>query len=96
MSEELVVVPDLGNFHDVPVVEVLVKAGDSVRPEDPLVLIESDKAMMEVPSPVAGVVAELLLKVGDTVSAGTPVLRLAGALGGGLFCRTGCSCPGLC
>ena len=81
MSEELVVVPDLGNFHDVPVVEVLVKAGDSVRPEDPLVLIESDKAMMEVPSPVAGVVAELLLKVGDTVSAGTPVLRLAGALG---------------
>lgn len=87
MSEEtvlghaLVVVPDIGDFHDVPVVEVLVKPGDSVRPEDPLLLIESDKAMMEVPAPVAGVVAELLIRVGDTVSAGTPVLRLAGETG---------------
>jgi len=79
MSDELVCVPDIGNFHDVPVVEVLVKVGDTVRPEDPLVLIESDKAMMEVPAPAAGVVGELLLKVGDTVSAGTPVLRLAAA-----------------
>jgi pyruvate dehydrogenase E2 component (dihydrolipoamide acetyltransferase) len=79
MSEELVCVPDIGNFHDVPVVEVLVKVGDAVKPEDPLVLIESDKAMMEVPAPAAGVVGELLLKVGDTVSAGTPVLRLMAA-----------------
>lgn len=77
MDGELVCVPDLGNFHDVPVVEVLVKVGDAVRPEDPIVLIESDKAMMEVPAPSAGLVGELLLKVGDKVSAGTPVLRLA-------------------
>ncbi len=83
MSEQLVCVPDIGNFHDVPVVEVLVKVGDAVKAEDPLLLIESDKAMMEVPAPAAGVVGELLLKVGDTVSAGTPVLRLAGTGAGG-------------
>lgn len=77
MSEK-VCVPDIGNFHDVPVVEVLVKAGDAIRPEDPLILIESDKAMMEVPSPVGGVVGELLLKAGDTVSKGTPILTVAG------------------
>ena len=70
-------VPDIGDFKDIPVIEVLVKPGDSVKPEDPLVTLESDKATMEVPSPAAGVVKELKVKVGDKVSA-----RRAGAHAG--------------
>jgi pyruvate dehydrogenase E2 component (dihydrolipoamide acetyltransferase) len=69
-------VPDIGDFKNVPVIEVLVKPGDEVKPEDPLVTLESDKATMEVPSPAAGVVKELKLKVGDKVSQGMPVLTL--------------------
>ena len=69
-------VPDIGDFKNVPVIEVLVKPGDAVRPEDPLVTLESDKATMEVPSPAAGVVKELKLKVGDKVSQGMAVLTL--------------------
>ena len=65
-----VVVPDIGDFKDVPVIEVLVKPGDAVKPEDPLVTLESDKATMEVPAPFAGVVKELKVKVGDKVSRG--------------------------
>ncbi len=69
-------VPDIGDFKDVPVIEVLVKPGDKVKPEDPLVTLESDKATMEVPSPAAGIVKELKLKVGDKVSKGMAVLTL--------------------
>jgi dihydrolipoamide dehydrogenase len=69
-------VPDIGDFKDVPVIEVLVKPGDSVKPEDPLLTLESDKATMEVPSPAAGIVKEVRVKVGDKVSEGTPVLLL--------------------
>ena len=69
-------VPDIGDFKDIPIIEVLVKPGDSVQPEDPLIALESDKATMEVPSPVAGVVKELKVKVGDKVSQGTLVLTL--------------------
>jgi pyruvate dehydrogenase E2 component (dihydrolipoamide acetyltransferase) len=72
-----VVVPDIGDFSDVPVIEVLVAPGDTVAPEDPLVTLESDKATMDVPAPAAGVVKELLVKVGDTVSEGTPILTLS-------------------
>ena len=57
-------VPDIGGFKDVPVIEVLVKPGDSVNKEDPLITLESDKATMEVPAPQAGVVKELKLKQG--------------------------------
>jgi pyruvate dehydrogenase E2 component (dihydrolipoamide acetyltransferase) len=72
-----VVVPDIGDFSDVPVIEVLVAPGDTVAPEDPLVTLESDKATMDVPAPAAGVVKALLVKVGDTVSEGTPILTLS-------------------
>src|SRR5690242_3133468 len=71
-------VPDIGDFKDVPVIEVMVKAGDQVKPEDPLVTLESDKATMDVPAPAAGTVKEMKVKVGDKVSEGTPILLLDG------------------
>jgi len=69
-------VPDIGDFKDVPVIELAVKSGDSVKPEDPLITLESEKASMEVPSPAAGTVKEMRVKVGDKVSAGTLILTL--------------------
>src|SRR4051812_8901557 len=69
-------VPDIGDFTDVPVIEVLVEAGQEVAEEDPLVTLESDKATMDVPSPAAGVVSELKIAVGDKVSEGTLLLTL--------------------
>jgi dihydrolipoamide dehydrogenase len=69
-------VPDIGNFKDVPVIEVLVKPGDHVNKEDSLVTLESDKATMDVPAPQAGVVRELRIKVGDKVSEGSLILTL--------------------
>ena len=60
-------VPDIGDFTDVPVIEVLVKPGDAVKPEDALVTLESDKATMDVPAPVAGIVKSVAVKVGDKV-----------------------------
>ncbi len=69
-------VPDIGEFADVPVIAVLVKPGDEVAAEDPLIELESDKATMEVPAPVAGTVVELKLKEGDTASEGTLILTL--------------------
>ncbi|HXX11458.1 MAG TPA: dihydrolipoyllysine-residue acetyltransferase [Burkholderiales bacterium] len=71
-----VVVPDIGDFKDVPVIEVLVKPGDSVKAEDSLVTLESDKATMEVPAPFSGVVKEMKVKVGDKVSQGVAILTL--------------------
>ncbi len=71
-------VPDIGDFSDVPVIEVMVKPGDTVKPEDPLVTLESDKATMDVPSPAAGTVKELKVNVGDKVSEGTTILMLDG------------------
>ena len=75
-------VPDLGDFADVPVIEIHVAPGDVVSDEDPLITLESDKATMDVPSPAAGTVSELRVKVGDLVSRGSPILLLdtAGAL----------------
>src|SRR5678815_4583010 len=66
-------VPDIGNYADVPVIEVLVKPGDSVAKDQGLVTLESDKATMEVPSSVAGVVKEIRVKVDGTVSEGDVV-----------------------
>jgi pyruvate dehydrogenase E2 component (dihydrolipoamide acetyltransferase) len=73
MSIVEVKVPDIGDFKDVPVIEVLVKVGDEVKAEDSLVTVESDKATMDIPSPVAGVVTELKITVGDKVSEGSLV-----------------------
>src|SRR5258707_11741298 len=72
-------VPDIGDFKNIPIIEILVKPGDTVQPEDPLIALESDKATMEVPSPAAGVIKELKVKVGDKVSQGTLVLTLDAA-----------------
>jgi dihydrolipoamide dehydrogenase len=69
-------VPDIGDFSDVPVIEVFVKAGDTVKAEDSLVTLESDKATMDVPSPAAGTVKEVKVKVGDKLSEGSVVLTL--------------------
>jgi pyruvate dehydrogenase E2 component (dihydrolipoamide acetyltransferase) len=72
-----VLVPDIGNFHDVPVVEVLVSPGGSIKRDDPVAVLESDKASMDVPSPHAGRVEQVLVKVGDKVSAGARLATLA-------------------
>ena len=69
-------VPNIGDFENVPVIEVQVKAGDEVKPDDPLITLESDKAAMDVPAPFKGKVAEILVGVGDKVSEGSPILRL--------------------
>lgn len=70
------IVPDLGDFKNVPVVDVLVKAGDRVRVEDALVTLETDKASMDVPATAAGVIDQVLVKKGDRVSKGTALARL--------------------
>ena len=69
-------VPDIGDFKDIPVIEIMVKPGDSVKAEDPLLSLESDKATMDVPAPLAGVVQQLRVKIGDKVSEGTVILTL--------------------
>ena len=69
-------VPDIGGYDDVPVIEVLVAVGDTVKADQGLVTLESDKATMEVPAPFAGVVRELKVKVGDTLSEGGVVALL--------------------
>jgi len=76
-------VPDIGDFKDVEVIEVLVKPGDVVAKEQSLITLESDKATMEIPSPEAGVVKSLRVKVGDRVSKGSPILVLEEAEGAG-------------
>jgi pyruvate/2-oxoglutarate dehydrogenase complex dihydrolipoamide acyltransferase (E2) component len=69
-------VPDIGDFEDVPIIEILVSPGDQVAVDDPLLTLESDKATMDVPAPFAGVIGELRVKVGDRVSQGTPLLTM--------------------
>ena len=70
-------VPDIGDFSDVPIIEILVAVGNRIRPEDPLVTLESDKATMDVPAPAGGVVREVAVAVGDNVSEGSVLLRIA-------------------
>src|SRR4029450_10704957 len=69
-------VPDIGDFKDVEVIELLVKPGDAVKMEQSLITVESDKASMEIPSPHAAIVKELLVKLGDKVGEGSAVLKL--------------------
>ena len=77
MSQTIEVkVPDIGDFKDVAVIEVFVKAGDKVEAEQSLITLETDKAAMEVPCPAAGVVKTLKVKVGDKVSEGSVILML--------------------
>ncbi len=84
MSEIITVdVPDIGDFKDVEIIEVLVGIGDEVAPEDPLITLESDKASIEIPAPQGGVVRKLTVKVGDRVSEGDAILELEAASGGG-------------
>jgi len=82
MSTLEIKVPDIGDFTDVPIIEVFVKPGDAVKPEDPLIALESDKATMDVPSPAAGTVKDLKVKVGDRVSQGKVILVLDAAAAG--------------
>ncbi len=76
MSTIEVKVPDIGDFKDVPVIEIFVKPGDTVKAEDSLVSLESDKATIDVPSPIAGTVKEVRVKVGDKVSQGSLIVVL--------------------
>jgi pyruvate/2-oxoglutarate dehydrogenase complex dihydrolipoamide acyltransferase (E2) component len=76
MQPEDIKVPDLGSFTGVSVIEVLVKAGDSVEAETPLLTLETDKATMDVPSPKAGTVEAVLVARGDKVSTGSVIARL--------------------
>ena len=78
-----VTVPDIGDYQDVPVIELLVQPGDRIAADDPILTLESDKATMDVPAPAAGIVRELLAKVGDRVSQGSLVLKIEATEGGG-------------
>ena len=75
MSElQTIKIPDIGDIDDVEVIEVLVSTGDTIAPETSLITVESDKASMEIPSPVAGVVTSVLINTGDKVSTGSDCL----------------------
>ena len=71
MAVKEIFVPDIGDFKDVPIIEILVKPGDTVKADESLLTVESDKATMEIPSPAAGVIKELRIKLGDIVNTGT-------------------------
>ena len=75
MSQNIVV-PDIGDFESVEIIEVLVKIGDQVSKNDPIVTLESDKSSVEVPSPFSGKVSELKIKIGDKVSKGSLLVKL--------------------
>jgi len=79
MAQTQVTVPDLGGIDEVEVIEISVAQGDAVNEEDTILVLESDKATMEVPAPNAGTISDILVKVGDTVSSGTPVVMMDGA-----------------
>ncbi len=76
MAKIEVKVPDIGDFKDVPIIEILVKPGDTVKAEQPLLTLESDKATLDVPAPASGVVGEIIAKIGDKVSMGSSLLTL--------------------
>jgi len=83
MASKEIKVPDIGDFEDVPVIEILVSQGDTIEEETPLITLESDKATMDVPSPAAGTVQRLLVDINDKVSQGSPILELETADTGG-------------
>ena len=76
MTKEIISIPDLGEAEDVEVIEICVKAGDQVDSEDPIIVLESDKAAMEIPAYVVGKVISIEVSVGDTVSSGSPFLQI--------------------
>src|SRR5690606_35921532 len=82
MSQIEIKIPDIGDFDTVEVIEVLVAEGDTIKEEQSLITVESDKASMEIPSSAAGKVVSLAVKVGDKVSEGTVILTLEGAAAG--------------
>ena len=79
MSTLTVKIPDIGDFTDVPIIEIMVKPGDTVEADSPLMSLESDKATMDIPAPQAGRIVELRVKVGDRVSEGSVVLTMEAA-----------------
>ena len=83
MAAQEIRVPDIGDFTDVPIIEILVSPGDTVAVDDPLLTLESDKATLDVPSPVAGTVTALAVSIGDAVSEGTVIGTVDAAGGGG-------------
>ena len=78
-------VPDIGDFKDVAIIELLVKPGDTVKVEQSLVTVESDKASMEIPSSVAGVVKEVKVKIGDTINQGDLLVMVESDAAGARF-----------
>ena len=78
---EIITVPDIGDFESVEIIEVLVKEGDTINKDDPIVTLESDKSSVEVPSPFAGTISKLNVKVGDKVSKGSPLASLENGSG---------------
>ena len=76
--EQKVQVPDIGDFKDVAVIEILVKPGDAIHVDTPVIVLETDKATMEVPSPLAGVIQDIAVKVGDRLNKGDRLLTLLG------------------
>ncbi|MCW8851537.1 MAG: hypothetical protein OQK44_02630, partial [Gammaproteobacteria bacterium] len=76
-----ILVPDIGDFDGVEVIEIMVAAGDSINVEDPIVSLESDKAAMEIPSPFAGTVKEIKVNLGDTVSEGSLLITIEASEG---------------
>ena len=77
MSDSIIIkVPTISDFAEVDVIEVLISPGDTVAIESPLITLESDKASMDVPSPVSGLIADVLVRIGDRVSEGSPIARV--------------------
>ncbi len=83
MAIQEIKVPDIGDYTDVPIIEIHVQPGDSIQAEDPLITVESDKASMDVPAPMAGTVKEVRVKLGDSVSEGSTIMMLESAAGAG-------------
>ena len=73
MAAEEILIPDIGNFDSVDVIDILMNIGDAINPDDPLLTVESDKASMDIPAPFSGTVKEIKVKVGDTVKEGSLV-----------------------
>ena len=73
MAAEEILIPDIGNFDSVDVIDILMNIGDAINPDDPLLTVESDKASMDIPAPFSGTVKEIKVKVGDKVKEGSLV-----------------------
>ena len=76
MAKQMILVPDIGDYSDIPVIEVLVKVGDVVEKEQPLLVLESDKATMEIPADAAGTIISIAVKLGDKISKGTVIAEI--------------------